>query len=364
MIKTKSRLTGIDLFRCLAIFGVIILHSDQGISFESQGWPQILEFSHFAVPFFLATSFYLAFNKIYVTGGEYLLRPRLTRLLIPYLLWTGIYVSYKSFKYLIQHEPDNLNKLFHDPIGIIFFGGAAFHLYFLPLLISGTLFIQLIIWLQNKKISLKNLILLCFISLVLYQVILQTGNSFDNRTALAFQSLLSSPFFGNLENNSLLRILLVGLALLIRCLPYIFMAAIITHQNVNWQWQRNSSKYFMIILVSFLIINSFGRALLPESLSELSRGYTALLLAIVLSNYLPQNKIVKNLSFCSFGIYLIHLLFVEFFQIIETRIYPGGLFRVSTPNLLLFAIIVLATSWMTTDFIMKKKWLAKLIFGI
>ena len=89
----KTRLTGVDLFRGIAVLAVIILHSDEGISTSPQGWETILEFSGFAVPFFLAASFYLAFTKIYVNKGNFVLKERLVRLLTPYLFWTIFFAS-------------------------------------------------------------------------------------------------------------------------------------------------------------------------------------------------------------------------------------------------------------------------------
>lgn len=108
----------------------------------------------------------------------------------------------------------------------------------------------------------------------------------------------------------------------------------------------------------------FGSSLLPESIHEISRGYIALLLGLAVSNYLLPTQIIKNFSLCAFGIYLSHLLFVDIFQIIENRIYPGAMFRISTPNLLIFAMLVFIISWIATDLLIKRKFLAKLMFGV
>ncbi|HCF30704.1 MAG TPA: hypothetical protein DEV81_26715, partial [Cyanobacteria bacterium UBA11049] len=104
----KQRLTGIDLLRGLAIYAVVILHSDEGILVKPMGWGAILQFSNFAVPFFLATSFYLIINKLYVSGPQFPWKTRLTRLLIPYGFWSFVYLLQKSIKYLSKHEIDKL----------------------------------------------------------------------------------------------------------------------------------------------------------------------------------------------------------------------------------------------------------------
>ncbi|MDJ0732791.1 MAG: acyltransferase [Nostocaceae cyanobacterium] len=364
-MQPKIRLNGIDLLRCIAILAVIILHADEGISTHPQLWTKILEFSGFAVPFFLATSFYLTFNKIYKTQGQYSLAQRLKRLLIPYLFWTGVYVGYKLFKYVLQNEIGNISKLFQDPVALIFFGSAAFQLYFLPLLASGTIIVKPISSLVKKQINIKYLALLSILSLGLYQTLILSGNSFEIRSSIAFQDLLNNPYFFQFQDNQILRIFLVAIAMIVRCLPYIFIAMFLSHPQIQKKiLQKQSILLTTLLTIMFLTVNTFGSSLLPQAIHELSRGYLALLLGIQASNYLKPNKLINNLSICSFGIYLIHLLFVETFQILESRIYPGGMFRVSTPNLLIFALLTLAFSWIATDILMGKKSLARLMFGM
>ncbi|HEY9852609.1 MAG TPA: acyltransferase [Leptolyngbyaceae cyanobacterium] len=362
----KLRLTGIDLFRVFAIYGVILLHSDEGMTNYPVGWKEILQFSSFAVPFFLATSFYLTFNKVYKAGGQYFLKERLARLLVPYFVWTGLYIVYKVLKYLLQNEMNNVTQLFRDPVGLILFGGAAFQLYFLPLLVAGTIIIKPLTFLIKNRAKNKFLIVLFVASLILYEVLIYSGNSFQIATGSAFEGLLNAPAFSNLQyNNPVSRIILTEIALIIRCLPYIFMAMILSKVELENLLHKNGKIIVTILWVlSFLIINTFAGYFLPLSIYELTQGFTALMAGISLSNHLKANKIISSLSFCSFGIYLVHLLFVEIFQTVEARFYSGGMFRLSTPNLLIFSLLILALSWMATDIIMKKKSIAKILFGV
>lgn len=360
----KQRLTGVDLLRVISIFAVIILHSDEGISTVPKGWGQILEFSSFAVPFFLATSFYLSFNKIHATRGTYPLKERLVRLLIPYCSWTTVYIAYKLFKCLLQNELGSCNELFHDPVALIFFGGAAFQLYFLPLLASGTILIKPIFLGINKSASLFFALLLLIVSLMLYQLLLLSGNSFQIASGTAFQALLNYPIFLSFKDNPIIRIILTELALIIRCLPYIFTAVILNYPEARGLLHKKSNIGSTVLwIVLFLLINIFGKNFILVALYELTQGYCALLLGIVLSDHLPPSKIINSLSICSFGIYLIHLLFIESLQILEFRVYPTELFRVSTPNLLIFSLLSLVLSWIATDILRRRKNLSKLMFG-
>lgn len=361
-MKKKSRAAGIDLFRGLAIYAVVILHSDEGISVLPPVWKEILQFAGFAVPFFLATSFYLAINKLYISGGQYPLKTRLIRLLIPYGFWSCIYLLYKGTKYLMDRDLDKLNKLFHDPLSIFFFGGAAFHLYFLPLLISGTLLIKFSEYLIKKQLHLKTLLFLCILTFTVYELLLVSGNSFQLGSDIAFQPLLDSTFpHGN--KNPLVRLVLGELAWMLRCLPYIFVAMILSHPRVRERFLKPNPNYISIFLLIFFVFNLWGGAFLPEALYEVARGYLAFLLAISISTALKENPMITNLGLCSFGIYLMHLIVVEAFQIIGNRVAPETLNQPSTPILLAISILSFMISWMATSFFIKNKSISKLMFG-
>ena len=87
-----------------------------------------------------------------------------------------------------------------------------------------------------------------------------------------------------------------------------------------------------------MVINAFGGLFLPQALEEIARGYSTLILAILMSSYLKNNPLITNLSACSFGIYLSHLLVVEAFQIIANRVNPNYINQVSTPILLTISL--------------------------
>lgn len=163
----KQRLIGIDLLRGLAIYAVVILHSNEVILVEPIGWAAILQFSSFAVPFFLATSFYLIINNIFIIPSQFQWKSRLTRLLIPYGIWSLVYLLQKSIKYLLKHENDQLVHLFQDPVLSICFGGCAFHLYFIPLLISGTLLVKFAYPLFKTQFMLQTLLVLFLSSTII-----------------------------------------------------------------------------------------------------------------------------------------------------------------------------------------------------
>ena len=361
-MKDQQRLVGIDLFRGLAIYAVILLHIDEAVKVMPPVWLKITDLVLFAVPFFLATSFYLAINKLYLSKSPYPLRSRLLRLLIPYGVWSAFYLIYKSAKYSVASESSKFLGLFHDPLSLVFFGGSAFHLYFLPLLATGTLLIKLMEILITKKISLRGLAVIAIVSLLIYEVVLLSGNGLKTPDYVAFESLSSNVYpTGNL--NPFLRWVLVELFWVLKCLPYIMVAMLLAHPTMNQRCLKLVSQHPLLWLLIFLIVNAFGAFILPQSVYELTRGYTALVAAIACSNSLREYPFIRSLGTCSFGIYLIHLLFVEIFQSIFIRLYPNYIYDVSTVVLLLVSMVVLLTSFWVTALFMKRKKLSQILFG-
>ena len=140
-MNVTQRIDGIDLFRGIAAFAVVILHSDEVIKVAPQGWPFVLSFSAFAVPFFLATSFYLLIDKISHSSQLIKWSDRFSRLLIPYVFWSAVYLGIKILQFLLKKQPHKIHLLLEKWPELIFLGQSGFHLYFIPLLISGILLV-------------------------------------------------------------------------------------------------------------------------------------------------------------------------------------------------------------------------------
>jgi len=358
----QLRLIGIDLFRGLAILAVAILHVVDRGSIESiAGWQQITNFALFAVPFFLALSFYLAIDKLSVSPKPFPLRSRLTRLLIPYSIWSAFYLVYKVVKYSTAGEFSKLTNFVSDPLSLICFGGSAFHLYFLPLLAIGTVLIKFSEWAIAKKISLVGLALLCVGSFLSYEALLRSGNEYQIGVNQAFQPLVAAVLPAA-NSNPLWRSILVVIACIVRCVPYILVGKILTHPASKKFRLNFVGKYPVWCLLTFLILNIFGSQFLPRSLYEVIRGYAALLAAISISEVLKYNHWIEDLGTFSFGIYFIHLFIIEVFQSIAKRVYPDYIYQIDVAGLLMAAIIVVGISWTITSLLMRNKRLSSILF--
>ncbi|QZZ22095.1 acyltransferase [Leptothermofonsia sichuanensis E412] len=354
----KERLAGIDLFRGLAVYSVVLVHIDEGVQIMPPLWLQITNFALFCVPFFLATAFYLAISKLYNSEGQYPLRSRLVRLLIPYGIWSAFYLLYKAAKYLLTNGQDRLSQLFQDPLSLVFFGGASFHLYFLPLLITGTLLIKLAEVLIRGKISLRGCGLIAVFTLLIYEMVLVSGNGLQVPANVSFEPLLSLVFpEGN--SNPFLRWILVELFWVLRCLPYIMFAMFLAHPEGNRLRLKLLSKHYILWIAIFLGFNIFGDLVLPQAVNEIMRGFTALAAAISISSVLKGSPLISNIGACSFGIYLIHMFFVEIFQSAMVRFNPGYVNSISTAALLMASILIFLISWSTTFLALNNKNISK-----
>jgi len=361
-MEPQQRLIGIDAFRVLAIYAVIIVHIDEGIKNIPPGWFNIINFASFCVPFFLATAFYLAISKLYASQKTYPLRSRLTRLLIPYGFWSIFYLLYKAAKYLVVGETSRLVELLRDPLSLIFLGGVSFHLYFLPLLATGTLLLKLVEILVKIKFSLRAITFIALISLLIHEMVLVSGNGLKAPANVAFESFLSavSP---EANSNPLLRWFFVELVWVLRCLPYIMFGMIFAHPMANKFLMKLTSHHSVLCIGAFLSINILGTLILPQAVDEIARGYSSLIAAISLSNVLRISTLIKSISLCSFGIYLIHIIFVEILQSIAARSYPDYVNHVSSLTLLAAATLVFLTSWAITFLLMKNKKISQVLYG-
>jgi peptidoglycan/LPS O-acetylase OafA/YrhL len=127
LVMNSQRSLAIDIIKLAAAFGVVIIHLEPSTK-DAEVFTQL--FSLFAVPFFLMISLLFFINRVNILPSPRLLSLRLDRILVPYVVWSVIYTLMRVLKYRLGGETLPINV-----VGIIFFGGAAVQLYFLPLLL-------------------------------------------------------------------------------------------------------------------------------------------------------------------------------------------------------------------------------------
>ncbi|MBD2338941.1 acyltransferase [Calothrix sp. FACHB-156] len=365
-MNNKARFIGIDLLKIISAYAVVYIHSQGGNYGDTGYWAAKIGifFNIFAVPFFLAVSFYFLLKKIYSDNKGYSLTARLKFLALPYVVWTLIYLLFRLVKYLTHNEISKMLTLFGDPIAILFLGGAAVQLYFIPLLISGIICFNIVNRIINKSLfyDLKIIVLLAILSIGIYELILDTGNAFHLGKNLAFINLINSTI-PELNSNQIIRLLLVELSWFLRCLPYIFIAMILNHPVLNRIILKLSNKYIVIFfcLAFFIHVYSvFCNLIFPPFINEIIITYLYVVFSILLSNKMSDNYWLKNMSVCSFGIYLIHHLLVEFIRPVIYKFYPGSITLITVSTC---ATISFLLSWLFVFYLRKYTKARVLLFG-
>ncbi len=353
----NQKLLGIELCRGLAVYAVILVHSGDenwGLATDPNAIAFRLHF-YFGVPFFLAVAFYFLTAKPELVCSTKFWRSRLDRILIPYVIWSAIFLILRVIIFTLSKQTDRLQELIADPLSIVFFGGASYHLYFLALLLAGTCLVLLIPLLQQLKVSNFGLCLLSALSIALYQLLETSGNSFQLGADVAFTSLLN-PWQIDLKYYPFIRLLLVESAWMIKCLPYLFISLLL-HQIIP-SFNRLRRAIAIGSIGGFVAISIIGRLLLPGALQEIILAYTLLLAGISISSYFRNttiSKLVANIGACSFGIYLIHPFMMNIVKNMVGKISPELTNSISIPSMLALSIPCFLISWLVVAGITKTK---------
>lgn len=360
-MSKANRLAGIDLCRGLAAFAVILVHSGDetwGLDISSKA----IHFRHlfyYAVPFFLAAFFFFSTKKTPFEINGLFWRKKMQRIVIPYLLWSLFYVIVKSLIFVLTNDTTQIKQLLADPVAIIFLGAASYHLYFIPLLLAGSILLYLANHLLRQQNSNYLLVILSVTSIILYQLLLVSQNDFNLSSYTAFPYLLNL-FSANSISYQLSRIALVNIAWIIRCLPYLFMA-LLTHKLLRlpkqkWLYEQET---IVAIFLLFLLIDVVGGEYLPGALKEIIIAYSFLLFGIAISQYISENSLIGNLGLCSFGIYLIHPLVKSVLEIILSKLVPQISQTVSIDSILIYSIFSFLISWFCISLMHKNKFISQ-----
>ena len=360
-MNKQTRLVGIDLCRAIAAFAVIFVHSGD----ESWGLPisdraiQFRYLFYFAVPFFLAASFYFGIKMPLVLDRTFW-QKKFQRIVVPYFLWSIFYVVSKTAVFLATNDTDRVRELLSDPIAIIFFGAASYHLYFIPLLLAGTTLLYLANFLYIRC-SCSILLVFAIFSLIIYQLLIVFNCNFDLGSYTAFSSLLQSVSPDNILYEPI-RILLVDLSWIIRCLPYFSIALILKKvlEQSEPKWLYYKETVTAIFLV-FVLLNLIGSRYLPTAICELSIAYSLLLFGITISQHIPDSDLITNLGLCSFGVYLIHPFIKSAVEVVLVKFLPEISSAVSILSMLVYSIFSFLISWLLVSLLQKNKTVSQYI---
>jgi fucose 4-O-acetylase-like acetyltransferase len=347
----KQRLIGLDLCRGLAAFAVIVVHSgDENWGVPVAPWADFFRLSfYFAVPFFLFASFYFMVQKPNIGRSVEFWKSRLARLAIPYISWCLIYLGLRVAMFSLSHKPERIKQLLEDPLSILFFGKASFHLYFLPLLIVGSFLLLFTSFFANLQAGIKRLLIFGVGSIVINEVIIAYG----------LEAQLNTTF------NPFLRVLVMYGIWIFKCLPY-FLAAILLNRLIAKKGDvfLAARPVQVSLFATFLITTIFGRLFLPLTLRDLIVATTLFMLGIQVSKHLHQySQLLTQLGTCAFGIYLIHLIPKNVVTALLAKL--GWLNQeVTIASILVISIATFFLSWLAISVMLKSKSCARYLLGV
>lgn len=338
----KTRRMSLDLLRIFATLGVISIHSDQITErmnyFSGISWwftNIIHSISSVSVPLFFIISGYLLINPKNIKSD---VKKTFTRIIIPLLFWTFIYIPWK---YKWHGEIPNLKHLLT---------GSYHHLYFLTILAVLYFFKPKIeYFIKSNKDKLGRFIL--------YGFLISMGIS-----AISYFILNINP-----TNNTLL--------VSSTYIPYFVMGYWIRDKKIT-----NKSFIIPTIITTMLISASsylsYKNELMGNSIFILDSGANYFWEAfnpLVITNSLlifvsfisffknKSGKFIANISSATYGIYLIHPIIID---LIDHYFYFA--IHLVTGNLwfhLLKKMFVVFTVSLTTTLLLQKTWVGEKIFG-
>ena len=376
-MQTQNRLLGVDIFRGLAAYGVVLLHSgDSSWGNIDESVLYLRNFFGFPVPFFLATSFYFMARTFAKCGWQNaphlrILKSKASRLIVPYIVWTIIYSIVRNIYLVVDNSHAEGQKMLDDTFSVIFFGGASYHLYFLPLLFTGIVtFVFLNTWFDWVHIN--KIIILLIVSLIVYEFIDISGNSFELGDNIAFQQLLY-PYLENTNFSFVWRWISVELSWSLRCMPYIFFALLMqqayskSNKNLKYKLYEKLDLFIALMLILFVISTFLIKPIWSGTTNNLIVAYSLLIIALLWSKKLSGKlveKIASSLGKCSLGIYLIHAMVIPMLKIIITKVFPGFMAEVSISSVIMLSIPSFLISWLMVALLIKHQLVARYLFAM
>jgi peptidoglycan/LPS O-acetylase OafA/YrhL len=297
---TTIKRDDIQILRAIAIIAVVLIHTCPDGMYQVWCRP----FINFAVGLFLFLSGYL--TKTHYDSWMAFFKRRVTRVVIPYLIWSIIYS--------LSSNPDPILLLKN-----IITSNATAHLYYIPVYVQFVLLTPLIIRLAKSRyrnigwiISPVSLLLFCYPQLYTGRVI---NGYLSMACDISCLNWFTFYYLGIVLGNDIIsrnhRARNIGLLLLVSIIPQ-FIEGYILHE---------------------LGANNCGTQLKITSL------LTSSLTCIMAYNMLRARKIQINnhllltIGKYSFGIYLCHILFL--------RILKGFAFYQHIPYVINSAIILM-----------------------
>ncbi|HEU4554236.1 MAG TPA: acyltransferase [Chitinophaga sp.] len=327
IVKDKLYIRGFDLIRPIAAFSVVWIHGC-----ETSFWTKRLNgLNEYAVPVFIAISFFLFTGQV-LSGRLQHYREmavaRFKRLMIPFFIWTLIYLAIRYAKSMYLHEP------FEVPLVSTFlFKGSSYQLWYLP-----NLFYLFLIFFPFLKVAGQNVrkANLTLMTVIIIALVIIFSNNAGVQEADWFTRHLRLYFVPSLVSAS------------------IGMLYYLNYNTIKSKYD-GTARVLVPLLAALLFIAQYFQPHLFVSLL-----FIAVLFAWVLYQVNINSSFIKRLSDNSMGIYLVHGIFLEGIKTgLSVAKHPVSGF-LPTVGLI---VLVYALSFITSDVMSRNSTLRKYFMG-
>lgn len=164
----SPRYEGLDIFRAVASFGVVLLHVHVSVGHpESLNW--LIKLRDFALPLMVISSFFLltiSLTRKPHTDFRDFFNKRLKRLWIPFIVWTLIYCGIWTFFVPAILGEESFGSF--PSLSVLLTG--YMHLWFLQFIFAGSLLIYPLLCYnaENRNFSRLKTSILCFFATFIY----------------------------------------------------------------------------------------------------------------------------------------------------------------------------------------------------
>lgn len=349
-----GRLLGVDLLRGLAAYGVVLIHSLGNQPRAESTERFVALFLGFAVPYFLAVSLFLTVGRLLASGHRGFLRGRLERLVVPYLVWTLIFVAFRSLLYVATGRRNDLRSLLTSPLPLLFLGEASAQLYFIPLLIVGELMAVGLVAVLGDRLRRPAVV----VPFALIGVAVSWFDTFRR------EPMLKDRYVADLT-----RVGLNEVSYVLWCLPFLALALLFQLEPVRRRVGSIPGGFLPLLGVALLSVDlvnmtSAAEPYFPYTTRELVVAFGGLAFGVAVSPFVAPTRWLESLSACTFGIYLMHPLVIEFLEQVMTR---TGLLRgvtVTPPLIAPFAALAFAITWGLVAVSIRVPLLARVLYGV
>lgn len=204
MLISKSYFYEINFIRAIAALSVVMVHvtaTNYSLNDGYLNWLTLFlnQIVRYGTPFFAVISGFLLYNQVINRGFETkrFLKSRVTKVVIPFVIWSYVYLLVKTNDYVFVLTPENMKSFIYDFV----LGKSHYHLYFIAVVIQFYLLFILI----QKFTSKKHLLYLTIVGFFItyfnfvhpYQSNSEVLNTFLTERAFIFNWLFYF-FFGGL----------------------------------------------------------------------------------------------------------------------------------------------------------------------